>query len=321
MSILDFLFQDSPPPFTLKTPRFDQSTFYGRWRYFIDMINPASLFSSSHKISSAKELLQKYEANSLPPGTTDRELWDAKWLTSSVFHPDTGETIFAPFRLASFAPANIPIMVGILLTKKTFFNIVFWQATNQSYNFGFNYCNRNASNDFSKGQMLTSYVAAVASSVAVALSLDKLIVKHTSGSLLMRTVGPATALAIAGCVNLWIMRYNEVMTGIEVYDGEGNKVGRSKVAAWDGLGKTTAIRFGLQYPGAFTPVLITMALSSLKMYPAALGPKVAVDCIVMGLSVMAVIPLCQAAFPQIVYKEELEKGLMSSSGFYYNRGV
>lgn len=321
MSVLDFLFRDSPPPFGLKTARYSQDTFYGRWRYFIDLVNPTSLFYSSSKISAAQQLLRSYEAGTLPQDFDDKALWDARWLTQSVFHPDSGEAIVAPFRLASFVPANIPIMIGILLTPKTFFNIAFWQAANQSYNFGFNYCNRNTSNQFSTSQMLASYFGAVASSVTVALGLDKLLVKYTSGGMLTRTIGPATALAVAGCVNLWIMRYNEVLTGIEVSDAEGNKLGRSKQAAWDGLSKTSLIRFGLQYPGAFVPVLATLGVRSLGLYPVALAPKIAMDCLIMGISVLTVIPVCQAAFPQIVTANALEPELVSKTGFYYNRGV
>jgi tricarboxylate carrier len=321
MSLLDLIFKDTVPPFALAANRYDQATFYGRWRYFIDLINPSSLFYSMDKVRAAKQLLDNYKAGLVPDGTSDQQLWDARWLTQSVLHPDSGQAILAPFRLSAFIPANIPIMVGILLTKKTTFNIVFWQATNQSWNFGFNYYNRNQSNEFSSSQMAASYVGAVASSVAVALSLDKLIMKHTSGTLLMRTLGPATALAVAGCVNLWIMRYNELLTGIDVSDAEGGIVGKSKQAAWDGLLKTTAIRFGLQYPGAFFPVIATLGVRGLGLYPAALGPRILVDCGMMAATVLTVIPLSQASFPQIVFRPQLEDSLQSNSGFYYNRGV
>jgi hypothetical protein len=50
------------------------------------------------------------------------------------------------FRLSSFVYTNVPLLFGLACTPPTRFNIIFWQSVNQSYNFGMNYANREASN-------------------------------------------------------------------------------------------------------------------------------------------------------------------------------
>ena len=89
-----------------------------------------------------------------------------------------------------------------------------------------------------------SYLVATSSSILVGLGMNKLITRYAGNSLLMSTLGPATAVAIAGCLNLMVVRYRELYEGISVYDRDGNDLGKSKLAAQDGLSKTLGIRFG-----------------------------------------------------------------------------
>ena len=83
----------------------------------------------------------------------------------------------------------------------------------------------------------------------------------------MRTIGPATAVAIAGCFNLMVIRYRELFEGIKVYDKDGNLLGMSKEAAFDGLKKTFLIRFGMQYPACFWPVIMAGGMKRIGCYP------------------------------------------------------
>ena len=46
-------------------------------------------------------------------------------IMGSSVHPDTGEIIPWPTRISSFVPTNVPIMIGILLTK-TMTGTLFW---------------------------------------------------------------------------------------------------------------------------------------------------------------------------------------------------
>ena len=133
------------PPFSLDHSRYDQNTWFGRTRHFFDNTNPKYLFATSAQLDDAQSKLERFkERGSLPPGTTDDDLWNARILQSAVLHPDTKQPIPAAFRVCAFVPANIPICAGMLMTAPTTFNVLFWQWVNQSYNAGFNYCNRYA---------------------------------------------------------------------------------------------------------------------------------------------------------------------------------
>jgi hypothetical protein len=131
----------SVPPFSLDRPRFDQSTWIGRTRHFLATTNPKYLFTSEAELKNSLDKLNRFKAGSLPR-SSDSELWNARTMRDAVLHPDTQIPIPAAFRVCAFVPANIPICAGMLMTAPTTFNVLFWQWVNQSYNAGFNYCNR-----------------------------------------------------------------------------------------------------------------------------------------------------------------------------------
>ena len=321
MGVLDTIFGSTVPPFSLTKPKYDQSSFYGRWRRVMDMINPMSLLATEKQVQEAHQLLEKYREGKLPSNISDQALWNAKWLVDSTVHPDTGKLVPAFFRLSAFVPVNIPIMIGMLLSPKTAFSIPFWQAVNQTYNVGFNYFNRNESNAFSNKQLAVSYLFATSSSVIISVALDKLIMRYSKGGFMIRTLGPATALAFAGCANLWVIRYRETIDGVDVYDAEGQNVGKSVLAGRDGLYKTTFIRFVMQYTGCFFPVFLALGMRRFGVYPSGGVGKIFSDVSISGLNLSLNIPFCFAFFPQMVYSANLESELKSSSGFYYNRGL
>jgi hypothetical protein len=216
---------------------------------------------------------------------------------------------------------NFPIFIGILLSPKTAFSVPFWQAVNQTYGVGFNYCNRNLSKPFTNKQLVISYFLATTSSVLVAVGLDRLIRKY-SKSPITRTFGPATAMAIAGCLNLLVIRYKEVIDGVDVYDSNGTKVGRSKEAALNGLSKTTLIRFSMQYTGSFLPVLLVEAFKLMRMYPTGRLQRLCIDTGVITLAIAINVPVMFALYPQMIHVDKLEQELQPPpGGFYFNRGI
>lgn len=77
-------------------------------------------------------------------------------------------------RMCAFLPANIVILSGMLLSRPTIGNTIFWQWFNQSFNAGLNYGNRNGSSVYTKGDLIFGYSMAVGSSISVALLLRKL---------------------------------------------------------------------------------------------------------------------------------------------------
>ena len=128
----------------LDAPRFDQSTFLGRAKHFFTVTDPRNILRTAKELDDAKELLiqYKYEDTVLfyidfyhvwkmignnsnssfanrqkkePSGTTDAQVWKAKKVYESAFHPDTGERMFIIGRMSAQVPMNMSIC-GCMLT-------------------------------------------------------------------------------------------------------------------------------------------------------------------------------------------------------------
>ena len=70
--------------------RYDQSTYWGRARHFFITTNPLNLMSSPGQLAEAKDKVDRYRRGELSDVTED-EIWAAKHLVDSAYHPDTGE--------------------------------------------------------------------------------------------------------------------------------------------------------------------------------------------------------------------------------------
>ena len=79
-----------PPKFNLDAPRYDQSTYWGRARHFFTTTNPLNCLATDAQLDAAKETVDKYKKGELNHLSED-DIWAAKSLVDSAFHPDTGK--------------------------------------------------------------------------------------------------------------------------------------------------------------------------------------------------------------------------------------
>ncbi|KAL9982438.1 hypothetical protein ACROYT_G004478 [Oculina patagonica] len=133
------------PKFSLNESRFDQTTYLGRYKRCLDVTDPRTLFVSERKLEESIKLLKQFENATLPQGTTDRKLWEARKIKEAIIHPDTGRKVLMPFRMSGYVPFGTVTVVGMLLPAPSLRTVIFWQWMNQSHNAAVNYSNRNAS--------------------------------------------------------------------------------------------------------------------------------------------------------------------------------
>lgn len=119
----------------LTQPKWDQSTFSGRLKHFFWVTDPRSCIVSSQQLYDAKHLIEKYKYCALlnnvrfqlligdvhlcrnhqePPGTTSEQVWYAKKLYESAFHPDSGELQNFCGRMSFQVPGGM-LITGFML--------------------------------------------------------------------------------------------------------------------------------------------------------------------------------------------------------------
>ncbi|XP_072314492.1 sideroflexin-5a [Eucyclogobius newberryi] len=318
------------PHFQLGKPRFDQNTFFGRFRHFLDVIDPSTLFVSEKRLQDSIDLLQRFKDGSLPPGVTNEQLWKAQKIKQAIIHPDTNEKILMPFRMSGFVPFGTPVVVGLLLPNQTLMSTIFWQWLNQSHNACVNYSNRNASRQNPTSAFVYGYLGAVTSAVSIAVGLNVLIQRAKGFSpttrLLVQRFVPFPAVASANVCNVVLMRGSELSEGINVLDKNGNVVGTSKVAAKHALLETALTRIVMPMPILVLPPMIMANLEKLPLLqgnPRLVLPVHAAVCLA---SFAFALPLAISLFPQTsqIFVEKLEPEIAKATDstiVFYNKGL
>ncbi|EHB18514.1 Sideroflexin-3 [Heterocephalus glaber] len=274
----------------IQEPRWDQSTFLGRARHFFTVTDPRNLLLSGAQLEAARNIVQNYRAGVVTPGLTEDQLWRAKHVYDSAFHPDTGEKVVLIGRMSAQVPMNMTI-TGCMLTfyRKTP-TVVFWQWVNQSFNAVVNYSNRSGDAPVSTRQLGTAYVSATTGAVATALGLKSL-TQHLP-SLVGRFV-PFAAVAAANCINIPLMRQS--LLGKLQGKRSGLLGAVMLVMARGGcICPAESLRLGR---GAIPPVIMDALEKKdfLKCRPW-LGAPLQVG--LVGFCLVFATPLCCALFPQ-----------------------
>ncbi|KAI9337374.1 Tricarboxylate/iron carrier [Zopfochytrium polystomum] len=269
------------------------------------------------------------------PAATADALWRAKVRVDATIHPDTGEKVLLPFRMASFVPTNALVVAGMLMSRPIAVNIVAWQWVNQTVNVAFNYANANKTTKMDFSETAVAYATAVASSCTIAIGLNEW-VKRLKGlspmsmSILNKCV-PFTAVAAAGTLNVFLMRRKEMTDGIAVMDSEGKIVGKSAVAGYTAISQVAISRVATAFPAVFLPGLVMTQLERTAVMQR--NPRLALpaNLVTISLSLLGALPCAIALFPQVaaVPATSLEPrfhNLVDSGGapvkeLYFNRGL
>ncbi|CAG7720662.1 unnamed protein product [Allacma fusca] len=340
-------------------PRWDQGTYWGRARHFFVTTNPLNLLCTSTELDRAKEIVDRYRKGESIPNLTEDELWRAKNIYDSAFHPDTGEKMVLIGRMSAQVPMNMTITGCMLTFYKTTKAVVFWQWFNQSFNAVVNYSNRSGDSPISVQQLGTSYVLATGGALVTALGLNSMVKR--APALIGRMV-PFVAVAAANCVNIPMMRMQELTEGIaivddkgerlgysktaaqtgitavveiregtQVSDGDGNRLGVSAVAAREGIAQVVLSRIGMAVPSMVLPPILMDRLEkrgTLARYPFLGAPLQVLLC---GFCLTFATPMCCALFPQKSsiavsrlepeLQERIRKLPSPPDVVYYNKGL
>ena len=272
----------------LDAPRYDQSTYWGRATHFFMTTNPLNLFTSPAALERSKDIVSRHRKvcqNDIgffhiihmvsnakkgeDTGLSVDELWQQKSLYDSAFHPDSGDKTIWFGRMSAQVPMNMTITGCMLTFYKTTPQVVFWQWFNQSFNAVVNYSNRSGSTPISPSTLgmyiccvnttihtiltttlntfkATSYVGATGGALATALGLNAMV--KNLPPVVGRLV-PFVAVCAANAVNIPMMRRLELSDGIEMTTDEGKSVGKSQIAARQGISMVVLSRVGMAAPG------------------------------------------------------------------------
>lgn len=322
-----------PGPVPLPDSRYDLTTYIGRVKHCAEISDPTMLLSTKKDIEESKRLIWDYR-NGVIPEMTPR-LWRAKKILDSSVHPDTGETVFLPFRMSCCVISNLVVTAGMLTPGLGNFGTAFWQIANQSLNVAVNTANANKSHPLTTKQLVTSYFLAVGASCGVALGLNSIVprLKNVSSNtkLILGRLVPFAAVVSAGIVNVFLMRGQEIKKGITVYDQEGNELGISKKAAFQAVGETALSRVINATPIMVVPPLILVQLQKTILKNKSLGTITFANLGLIFSTSLIALPFALAVFPQrrYVHASSLEDkfhGLKDKNGneiqtVWFNRGI
>uniref|UniRef100_A0A8C8R992 Sidoreflexin n=1 Tax=Pelusios castaneus TaxID=367368 RepID=A0A8C8R992_9SAUR len=284
-----------PLHINIREPRWDQSTFVGRAKHFFMVTDPRNLLLSGEALEDARRVIENYRSGTVSPGLTEDQLWRAKYIYDSAFHPDTGEKMILIGRMSAQVPMNMTITGCMLTFYRTTPAVLFWQWVNQSFNAIVNYTNRSGDAPITVGQLGAAYVSATTGAVVTALGLKSL-TKHLP--LIIGRYVPFAAVAAANCINIPLMRQRELKFGIPVTDEDGNRLGESRAAAQQAIVQVVVSRIGMATPAMAIPPVIMNALEKrafLKRYPWMNAP---LQVGLVGFCLVFATPLCCALFPQ-----------------------
>lgn len=318
-----------PLGFDIDAPRWDQSTFMGRLRHFLTITDPRTALVPERELDRAREVVASCRAGLVPPGSSREQLLYAKKLYDSAFHPDSGEKMNLIGRMSFQVPGGMALTGCMLQFYRTVPAVVFWQWVNQSFNAIVNYTNRNAASPISLAQIGVAYVTATGTALATTVGLN--LYTKRAPPLLARWV-PFAAVAAANCVNIPMMRQQEIINGVTVTDEDNNELGRSRRAAVKGIAQVVVSRITMAAPGM---IILPIIMERLEKFPFMQRIRVLhapLQVLLCGGFLVFMVPAACALFPQrcslalASLEPELRDSIVAKHGdkvpyVYFNKGL
>jgi len=319
----------------LSKPRWDQSSYEGRAQHFFTTTNPLNVLATDAELEAAKSLVVAYREGTEPPGTTEEQVWAAKNLYDSAFHPETGEKLFILGRMSFQVPGNMTITGAMMTFYKSTPAVIFWQWANQTFNAVVNYTNRSASSEVSTTQLGQAYALATSGAMATALGMNKLIASSpTLSSGMVGRFVPLMAVAAANCINIPCMRQAELTNGITIKTAEGDAghpIGLSKAAAKSAIMQVVPSRIAMAAPAMFIPPVLMARVEKAAFMVKNPWLKAPLTIATAGFCLAFSTPACCALFPQEsslplaalepALQEKVKKEYPNVSKVFFNKGL
>ncbi|XP_075468613.1 sideroflexin-2 [Ascaphus truei] len=315
--------------FNIDGPRWDQNKFVGRLKHFFNITDPRTVIVSEQELDRAKLLVEACRAGAVPPGTSVDQLHYAKKLYDSAFHPDTGDKMNLIGRMSFQVPGGMAITGCMLQFYRTVPAVVFWQWVNQSFNALVNYTNRNAASPITPTQIGLAYITATSTALATAVGLN--LYTKKAPPLVARWV-PFAAVAAANCVNIPMMRQQEILNGIAVADENDNNLGYSRKAAIKGIGQVVISRIAMAAPGMILLPILMQRLESFPFMKRIRFLHAPLQVMLVGGFLLFMVPVACSLFPQKCsmavrnLEPELRDSIVNQYGdkvhhVYFNKGL
>ncbi|CAI5441799.1 unnamed protein product [Caenorhabditis angaria] len=313
----------------ISRPRWNQNEFQGRMYHFFTTANWLNLFVSNSELEKARQTVIDYKQGKFDPKLTVDELWKAKSLYDSAFHPDTGEKMFILGRMSAQVPCNMLITGGMLTFYQKFHHVVFFHWINQSFNAIVNYTNRSGTHKSDDQTLILSYCAATTGALSCALSFNYLLKKWKNAPPILARFVPFAAIAFANAINIPMMRNKEFTKGIPVEDKNGHTLGFSTEAPKYAIPQVVLSRVGMGTPNMILGPILFEYLTRAKWYTPRMAAPLQI--LICGFMLSFSTPICCALFPQkssinvdkleLSLQEQINKLPNPPKKVYYNKGL
>ncbi|TMW63085.1 hypothetical protein Poli38472_005703 [Pythium oligandrum] len=274
----------------------EEATYFGRVRKTFHQLDFRTAFTTHEELKHALDIVaaKKHSAE-----VDADEYARALKIKHAIVHPDTGEAVFTPLRVSMIVPMNVMVDCGMLLANSTKTTILA-QWLNQTYNALHYYANRNASNEDTAEQRLVAYIGATASSVAGSLGIRRWAkhMRNVKWAPIVARMGPFGAVAAADLLNLAVMRQSEYLKGVNVYDENGDSIGKSKRCGAFAVSSCIAGRIFAAAPILIVPPLIMRKLEPKPWMVKRPWLKLPILLTLVGTAIQFSVPLTFGLFRQ-----------------------